>query len=519
MGKLAAVWLVSCWLVLGCGGGSSPSPSAPSDPANLADGLGNEGHVVGTVALGDVAYQDADTPKFSPSLDLTVLTDNTALVAWKTDADGPQPSVFFSQMQADGRWSKPVVAVNAVPEFSYLTMGANGVGDAYLEWTGELIGRVSNSAFFATTKSVVRWRESTGWEVTPHTFATVSIFDKSVSLLDDFSIVSAAHHASSAPSANSGIWVVNQADSEQFRPNDENAAYNVYAPFSNASELGGLSVFVVPNVGTNTHTIWARLEYPTIGVQLAAVPILEGHFVCMPTSQYFYDGNGGFVVAAGASQTAVISILTASSGTDCKKPKMQLLRVETSPNFRVIATEIAQDGAIYLASRRVVIDDRGRAIATWCEDRQPAPGQIYDKICKWSQSHPTDGGGAWSTPENLFANTPGAGELTGPNDPEIAMSRNGHVVAAIALTSAEQYDPRVVVSRFSFRSGWAPWQKVANKYDIATVKVAINDAGTALVAYTANDMTRIGGKVQGGYSFSPPGHGPMKRVYVLKLPN
>lgn len=333
-------------------------------------------------------------------------------------------------------------------------------------------------------------------------------------MMDDRSLVSAANHSAVAPSAVSGIWGIDQASSEFFRPGDEGVFHTVYSPFSTAPGSGGLTVFAAPTVGADTDTVWARLEYPANGVKFAAVPILSGRYLCQPT--YWFER--GFSIAAGASQSAVVTLLTASSRATCDKPTLHLFRIDTSPNFSISSTEIPIQTNVEVGSQKVAIDDAGRAIAIWCEKLKYAIGSSF-RVCKWSKSLPYENQRSWSPPEDLFANSPNLGMYSGFDVPEIAMSRNGRVVAAVKLSGYKDYEPQIVVSRFDFASGWAPWEKVANKYNLETVKVAINDAGTALVGYTAIDLPRIGGKAPSGYGYIPPDLGPMKRVFVLKLPN
>lgn len=518
-GKLAAVGLISCFLLQGCGGGSSsPSQGASADPANFADGLGNEGHVAGTVAVGDVGIKYFGTERFSSSIDLTVMPDSTALIAWKVGVNDVVPGVVFSQLSTDGLWSKPIPVVSNVRENARLTVGGNGAGDAFLAWTGypdrgEALDS-SRIPHMTSTKAVLRWRKGLGWESTPQTFSTIVQNDEGISMIDDRSLVSAANHSAVAPSAVSGIWGVDQASSEFFRPGDEGVFHTVYSPFSTAPGSGGLTVFAAPTVGADNDTVWARLAYPADGVKFAAVPILSGRYLCQPT----YGHERGFSIAAGASQSAVVTLLTASSRATCDKPTLHLFRIDTTGNFSISSAEIPLPTNVEEGSQKVAIDDTGRAIAIWCEKLKYTSGSPL-RVCKWSKSLPYESQRSWSTPEDLFAISPDVGMYSAFDLPEIAMSRNGRVVAAVILDSYKGYDPRIVVSRFDFASGWAPWEKVANKSSLETVKVAINDAGTALLGYTAVDLPRIGGKAQNGYQYIPPDRGPMKRVFVLKLPN
>ncbi|KGM40585.1 hypothetical protein JY96_12485 [Aquabacterium sp. NJ1] len=504
--KATAIGLIACLILQACGGGGgggSTPPDTKVDALNMADGLGNEGHISGTVIVGNEARAN-DALMAASSVAITLHDDDSGLIAWLVAADAQHSEALTARLSPNGTWQTPskLQQVSVSPTASTLHLRRNSMGDAVLGWVDTATGNWGRT---------LRWQHTTqNWDPTPSDFSTGALANGhdhgwDLALNNDLTIMSSATAKNSTP-YQTGIWLMDVQGHETFRPTGINAGDTTFARLDPQSD--GVFNFYSTSTPTGSN-LWVRHESPVAGAQFAGVPLLQNKTIC---SDYYRIS--GLHAAASKSVSAVAAVLTDEAGGTCRAPRLNLIRVDALGTFTITPMEANAPQTIFDSEPQVAIDDQGRALAVWCESTRDVYGYPANPQCKWSKSLP---GQNWSTPANLVTSQDPPTKYSSYFGPVLAMNAKGQAVTAIKVSSADTtYNPRIMVARFDFDGGWQSWFTAANKFEPLAPAVAINSKGTALLAYSALDVPRQNGRAPNGYGYTA-NEAPYRRVFAVRF--
>lgn len=495
--QLFSAVALSCLLVA-CGGGGGGG--AKEDPANLADGLGADGHAAGTVDLGFSGTGWSGLYRVASAL----ADDGRALVVWRTGDSAGNTSTYWSQSSAAGAWSAaaPLPQVSNVSAFYGVTLRMNPAGNAVLGWVNQERAAPSTER---SERRAARFIQGQGWDAgtydvsggtSSHHYGFTSSWD--LSMLDDDSFTSTVTLPGASTGSRYGVsrTVTSGAQAIALLTADQNISstqqYAAFAPKPDGSGYG-----LLYHAGASTSSP-GQID---INAQLASVH--SGAFAVFPVGTYrglCYTSAYDEAIVAATSPLAegVLAVVTPeiSGGTgSCNRHNLQLIRVYTSGSIMVTNTRANTAGTSLPVAPVVAVDQAGNAIAVWKESTGTAFNTDSSNTYRlmWSQSlH----GQPWSTPQALISNLGDIGRVGNSGHIALAMNASGQAVAAVLLQSrvAGELDESIAVGNFSFSTGWTPWKRVANKLMISEPHVSINASGQGLVTYTGYKLKRVGGK-------------------------
>lgn len=506
----AALLTVLALQACGGGGGGDGSNAGNVDPANDADGLGAQGHLSGTQAIGQA--NPAGQVDIGPESGAVALRDDgTALATWRiNDTKATQRSTLaWSQMDSRGNWSAAQTLTQMKGRLGYLpiTLRSNAVGDAVLAW--------ANDTYNATNPQdlgqALVYTRATGWSATAITQGSGPGWQTyedprswALDIQDDGTVLSTAINGNGL----SGLLRVDASGQQTFSPADPTSVSSAFAPFSTAANPTGLTFYF----DNSARTVKVRLGTSADPSLFASLPVQTG------ASCHNYLRFAPIIAKASSSQAGVAAITLAddiSPSYTCNTHRMFLTRADTVPYFRISSVQANAPHTALDFPPQIAIDQQGRALAIWCEGVLNNYSYTSNWQCKWSKSLP---GEAWSTAQDLIVNLPQVGAYSGSSRPVLAMNANGDAVAAIKLasTNVNMVDERIVIAKFSFAQGWQPWFIAANKQGLSIPAVSINASGAAMLTYSGFDMPRVNGHAPNGYYTSGPG-AAVNRVYVLRF--
>ncbi|HEX5357795.1 MAG TPA: hypothetical protein VFW93_16445 [Aquabacterium sp.] len=506
----AALLTVLALQACGGGGGGSSSDASNVDPANNADGLGVQGHLSGTQAIGQA--NPAGQADMGPeSGAVTLRDDGTALATWRiNDPKATQNNTLaWSQMDSRGNWSTAQTLTQMKGRLSYLpiTLRSNAAGDAVLAWANDTY----NTTNTQNVGQALVYARATGWSATAITQGSGPGWPNyqdprswALDIQEDGTLLSTAVNGSGL----SGLLRVDASGQQTFSPADPTSIISAFAPFSSASNPTGLTFYF----DGNARTARVRLGTSTDPSLFASLPVQAG------SSCNNYLRFAPIIAKASSSQAGVAAITLAddiSPSYTCNTHRMFLTRADTVPFFRISSIQANAPHTALDFPPQIAIDQQGRALAIWCEGVLNNYYYTSNWQCKWSKSLP---GEAWSTAQDLILNLPQVGNYSGSSRPVLAMNANGDAVAAIKLasTNVSTVDERIVVARFSFAQGWQPWFIAANKLALSIPAVSINASGAAMLSYSGFDLPRVGGHAPNGW-YTSGANAPVNRVFALRF--
>jgi hypothetical protein len=507
---MASIWLAGLALQA-CGGGGGDTPS---DPLNAADGLGDAGHLPGTVTLG-LSTADGHSPMFPAHATAVLHNDGRALAVWRLvdNAADQRSSLVWSARDTQGRWSarQPLTQVNGELNYQAHVLQANSQGDAVLGWVPYTVDGPGPSRW----GQLLRYRHDSGWEAAPLDVASGVVGVKytapgswSLSLQDDLTVRVNGAEASGL----AGLLQFSGQGQTDLLPSTRGQALSSFSPFTTTARSGGLEFF--KELGRNPdglQEVRVRLNFPSDDQVLGSVPVQGFTYLCNDYSTY-----NTLITAAGASSSGAAAILAADhrdAQYTCMQHELVLARVDTLPGVRVATRSVNTPHTQITSAPRVAMDAQGRALAVWCEGPLDSYGYATATRCMWSQSLPGEG---WSEPRDVIDSMSSVGSFDYMTRISLAMNRQGEAVAALQLTggATKTYNPLIMVGRFSFSGGWQPWFRAANKNGLTAPEVAINDQGQALLVYAGMDAPRVQGKAPSSLSYTN-NQGPQFKSFAL----
>lgn len=507
-----AVAILTVLALQACGGGGESSRSSDVDTANNADGLGVQGHLSGTQAIGlaNPMGQTSMAPAYEA---VTLRDDGTALATWRLNDvnDSQRSTLAWSQMDSRGNWSasQTLTQMNGRLSYQPFTLRTNAAGNAVLAWT--------KGPYYATNPQDIGqalvYSRATGWSATATGIAQGSspklpTYQEAPSwaldIQDDGTLLSTAFNES----GQSGLLRVDASGQQTFTLADPASVSSTFAPFTTAADPTGLT-FYFDNTARNAKV---RLGTSTDPSRFAALPVQAG------VSCHEYLRFAPIIAKASSSQAGIAAITLGddvSPTHTCSTQRMFLTRVDTWPTFRISSVQANATHTALDFPPQIAIDAQGRALAIWCEGVLNNHFYTSNWQCKWSKSLP---GEAWSKPQDLIPNLPQMGSYSGNSRPVLAMNANGDAVAAMKLagTNLSTIDDRIVVAKFSFDQEWQPWFIAANKLGLSTPAVSINASGASLLTYSGFDLPRINGHAPTGFTYTDA-NAPLNRVYALRF--
>lgn len=520
-GVVAVFWMAI--VLAGCGGGGGGGGSGSPSVANQADGLGDAGHATGTLDIGQTEPTVAsNSSSFSgPEAIAVALSEQSrALVVWRMSDLAPNGrTLLWSQETGNGGWSSPQPvpqATNAYRGFG-LTLRMNGAGHAALAWRDNPTDAAHPNLFRA---KATRFIEGRGWDAAPHFVQSPGGYSKfthadswDLVMLDDNSITTSLILTDPATSyVGSGVLrtdvssVQSVAFASPNQPSTFQTLYSAYAPRPNGY---GLFYFL-----HGSATVPGQID---LKAQIASV--YSGPFgpFDIATNVFVCDiqplGHDPMVAATTAVIEGVLAVVSSGDGAgNCTRHQLLLYRVYTLTSISIDVTRLNAPDTSIAGPPLVVVDQAGNALAIWKESTGDSgrDDATHTVRAMWSQSLY---GQPWSDPRPLIANTAALGTVPYYGQVSVAMNRAGRAVAALMLknVSGQVENNAIFTSRFTFDAGWGPWQKVANKVAMSDPRVAINEAGEGILAYTAMNLPRVGGKVPQSFQ------GGEQHVYVLRF--
>ncbi len=506
--------VLSCLTACGGGGGGS---SPKEDPANAADGLGTPGHVAGTVTLGD-----ANTPGGLQGSGnylgvATALSDaGRGLVVWRKPVADRDIRASWSQSSSDGTWSAAAALPQAAnSNYAGFTLRMNAHGNAVLGWDNQ---PYSTAPLQPNGRRAARFIQGQGWDADTYDVSGGSSavnFGEGVflsprswdlAMLQDDSFTSTVmlngttnRYVAALRTAANGTQATSLATGEQAQ-----LLYSPYAHFAPRTDGFGLMYHVADGSPSGI----------TLNAQLAS--IYSGAFAPFPignfTTGLCYLENYSDPLVAATSQTleGAVAVVSSDAISGCGWHELRLVKVLTSPGISVLSTRVNEPNTTIPTSPAIVIDQNGHALAVWKE----SSGQSFSTTPRttrlmWSQSQ---AGQAWSTPQQLDLSAIGIVPVNGHI--ALAMNASGQAVLALTLHGFERgsVNPVIAASKFSASGGWQGWRAMANKQSMSDPAVAINSSGQSLLAYTAIDAKRVGGKAPTAFDGSQ-----VMRVFALRF--
>lgn len=494
-----------------CGGGGGQDGGNPTTPpksedanansANSRDGLGAEGHANGTVVLGAAALPGAEY-NGTPLIAIAMSDEGRALAVWQVKAKiAADTTAAWAQSSIAGSWSSatPLPLLKDADYHADLTLRMNQAGNAVLGWVHG--GSVTPSGFRAT-----RFFQDRGWETTAYDASGASASDVDtrdqswssgtthswdLTLLDDNSFASSVSTTTGSANLYSGVQLTDVAGKQTitFQSTEIGKSSLPEASFTPKQSNGyGL---LYQTVDTDTPPGGRALRARLASLNKAAFgdfPVAAYSRLCRTES---YDGPLISVVTPKAE--GVLAVLNAANRENCNYHNLQLNRIYTATSIRVESQTLNTVGSVLPVAPALAVDNDGNALVVWKEalDNRYPPDKTIRLF--WSQSLY---GGPWSTPQAISANLSTMGNVRREGHIALAMNGKGQAIISIkvdGLTNSS-VNQSVVASKFSFESGWTPWQKIANKQNLTDPKVAINANGLAVIAYTGLPALRVNGE-------------------------
>ncbi len=501
---LIALILSACGGGGGSGGTSSSEVSVKTDTANAADGLGDAGHVAGTMELGFAAL-----PKFlryRPAIAVALSDQGQALAAWHVFAPvAGQDSASWAQASLDGKWSaaQPIPQVRNIDSSYGMTLRMNTAGNAVLGWVNQGEGPISSPEKWAYRAT--RFIQNQGWEAKVYDAGgsshATSVNTWDLAMLDDNSFT-ASIRLSMASRASSAVQKTEPDGKQSVRfQSTEQYAIGSYsdAAFTPKSKDGFGLLYQLSD---------SLIKPGQIDIRVRMANIYLSDFLAFPVGTYpglcFTDAHDGGLVAAGSPHTGgVLAALVANELPNgmitCETNNLQVSRIHTRDRLGVDSIRLSTESNSVPIAPALAVDQSNNALIIWKEvsgrafdDGVPVPARLM-----WSQSLK---GGAWTTPAAIDLSA--FGTLTRLGHIALAMNDSGDAVVSLKLNDRNNsyWNEMMVLGRFNFSSGWAPWRTIANKVEMSDPQVAINAYGKAVAVYTGLPTTRVGGKVPNGYS-------------------
>jgi len=510
-------------LLAACGGGGSGN-TATVDPANQADGLGDDGHTPGTVDLGSALQPNAlggGIYRVASALS----DDGRATVAWRKSPDSAgAAAVAWSQSTTNSAWSASANIAgtqNIHPAYG-LILRSNPSGNLVLGWVEQTETATAQGPVSSSRRQAKRFITGQGWESnkfdlsggSPGTFGFTSAWD--LSLLADNTITTTAQlSGSTLGSTRSGILKVAPSSAQStLETSTDQQLLGLINSTNFTPKSTGYGIHYHAENSANSpgrYDVLAQLVDVTQGA-LSAFRIGTYSALCSTPA---YDEP---IVAAITPQAdGVVALLTpdVSQGqSTCSQHDLQLVRSYLASSIR-IENHRANSAGTYLPVAPVVVTDQnGNALAVWKEvdginNFDDGPSRTVRLM--WSQSL---NGQPWTAAQPLISNLSTLGSIPALGHIALAMNPAGKAVAAVVLrdTSGSQLNQSVVVGSFDFTNGWGAWKRVANKQSLTEPQVAINASGQALVGYVGIPAKRVNGKAPTSIS------GPYdERAYALRF--
>ena len=520
-GVLAVFWVAI--VVAGCGGGGGGVSGSPN-VANQVDGLGDAGHAAGTLDVGQTeptVASNSTSVSDGPEAVAVALSDQSrGLIVWRVSDRAPNGrTLLWSQETGSGGWSSPQPvpqATNASKALG-LTLRMNRAGHAALAWRDYPDSAAQPNLFPA---KATRFIEGRGWDATPHLVQSPGGFSKighveswDLAMLDDNSITTSLELADPG-TAFIGAGVlrtdVSSVQSVAFTSPNQRYSSNVlstaYAPRPNGYGL----FYYLSGLPTNPAQFDLKAQLASVySGTFVPFDIAKNVFVC----DILPFGDAPMVAATTAVIEGVLAAVTSGDGAgNCTKHQLLLYRVYTLGLTSIDVTRLNSPDTSMAGPPLVVVDQAGNALAVWKESsgnsgRDDATNTVR---AMWSQSLY---GQPWSAPRPLIDNVATLGKVPYYGQVSVAMNRAGKAVAAFTLQdpSGNVVNDAIFASRFTFDAGWGTWQKVANKQAMSAPRVAINEAGEGILAYTALNVPRVNGQAPQSYQAAE------QHVYVLRF--